>query len=147
MTETRIELTGWKAVAALLVFVAVAGVRLSMRFPAIPDDGRETVRTWLVKDYEGLGPKALAKMASDYRAGLPVHASDPPAQVPQVDLLSLRAHGSRDAMVVRAEVAVNGGAPPDDRRVRYLFLTTKFDGGWMVMAESTEISYYEALVR
>jgi hypothetical protein len=147
MSETRIELTGWKAIAALLVFVAVAGVRLSMRFPAIPDDGRDAVRAWLVKDYEGRGPKALAQMVSDYRAGLPVHVPDPPAEVPQVDFVSLRGHGLRGAMVVRAEVSVNGGVPPDDRPVRYFFLTTKFDGGWMVMSETTEFSYYEALVR
>jgi hypothetical protein len=50
VAETRIELTGRKAIAALAVILAVAGIRLSMRFPAIPDDGRETVRMWLVND-------------------------------------------------------------------------------------------------
>ena len=147
MAETRIKLTGWKAIAALLVILAVAGVRLSMRFPAIPDDGRETVRMWLVNYYEGRGPKAVAQMVADYRAGLPVQAPDPPAVVLQVEFASLGAHGSRDTMVVRAEVTVNGGPPPDDRPVRYLFLTTKFGGGWMVMSETSEFNYYEALVK
>lgn len=146
MPETRIELTGWKAVAGLAVILAITGVRLMMRFPSVPDDGREAVRTWLVNDYEGRGPKALAQMVSDYRAGLPVHTPDPPAVVPQVDFVSLRAHGLREVMVVKAEVTVNGGLPPDDRPVRYLFLTTKVGGGWMIMSETTAFRYYEALV-
>lgn len=147
MPETRIELTGWKAIAALLLILAIAGVGLLMRLPAIPDNGCEAVRAWLVKDYEGRGPKALAQMAADYRAGLPVQAPDPLVEEPQVEFVSLSAHGSRDAMIVRAKVQVNGGTPPDDRPVRYLFLTTKFGGGWMVMSESTEFSYYETLLR
>jgi hypothetical protein len=123
------------------------GVRLSMRFPAIPEDGRETVRAWLVNDYEGRGPKALAQMASDYRAGLPVHAPERPAVAPQIEFVSLKAHGIREAMVVRAEVTVDGGPPSDDRSVRYLYLSPRFDGGWMVMSETNAFSYYEALVR
>jgi hypothetical protein len=86
-------------------------------------------------------------MVADYRAGLPVQAPDPPAVMPQVEFASLGAHGSHDTMVVRAEVTVNGGPPPDDRPVRYLFLTTKFGGGWMVMSETSEFNYYEALVK
>jgi hypothetical protein len=147
MNETRIELTGWKAVAGLAVFLAIAGVRFSMRFPTITNDGRETVRAWLVKDYEGRGPKALAQVVSDYRAGLPAHLPERPAAEPKVDFRSIRAHGWRDAMVVRAEVTVDGAPPPDDRPIRYVFLTTKFDGGWMVMSESSAFNYYEALVR
>jgi hypothetical protein len=145
--ETRFELTGWKAVAGLAVFLAIGGVRLAMRFPAIPDDGRKTVRTWLVKDYEGRGPKAMAQIVSDYRAGPPVYAPEPPAVAPKVEFVSLGAHGWRDATVVRAEVSVDGGSPPDARPVRYLHLTTKFDGGWMVTSETSSFSYYEALVR
>jgi hypothetical protein len=145
--ESRIELTGWKAVAGLGVFLAIAGVRLAMRLPAIQDDGRETVRAWFVQDYEGRGPKAMAQMVSDYRAGLPVHAPEPPVVPPKVEFVLLAAHGSRDVMVVRAEVTVDGGPPPDDRSVRYIYLTTKFGGGWMVMSETNAFSYYEALVR
>jgi hypothetical protein len=147
LAETRIELTGWKAIVALAVFLAISAVRLLMRFPAVADDGREAVRTWLVNDYEGRGPKALAQMASDYRAGLPVHAPERPAVAPQVEFVSLAAHGLRDAMVVRAEVMVDGGSPPDDRPVRYLYLTTRVGGGWMVMSETSELRYYEALMK
>ena len=39
----------------------------------------------------------------------------------------------------------NGGPPPDGQPVRYLFLTTKFEGGWMVLSESDSYRYYRAL--
>lgn len=143
---TQFQLTGWKAVAALLVFVAIAGIRLLMVFQTVPDDGREAVRTWLVEDYEGLGPKAMAQTISDYRAGLPVQVPHP-AEAPQVEFVSLHAHGSPHRMIVRAEVSVNGTLPPDGRSVRYLVLTTKFDGGWMVISETTEYGYYDLLMK
>lgn len=143
---TQFQLTGWKALAALFVFIAIAGIRLSMLFQTVPDDGREAVRAWLVKDYEGLGPKAMAQMVDDYRTGLPVQVPHP-AEVPQVEFVSLHAHGSPHRMIVRAEVSVNGAPPPDGRPVRYLFLTTKFDGGWMVISETNEYSYYDVLVK
>lgn len=146
MGQTRIELSGWKAVAVAAVILCVSAIRFSTRFPTVTDEGRETLRVWLVNDYEGRGPAALARMASDYRAGLPVHSPTPPAVAPHVELVSLSAHGSRDAMVVRSEVTVDGAPPPDGRSVRYLFLTTKVGGGWMVLAESDAFRYYEALL-
>lgn len=146
MAQTRIELSGWKAVAVAAVILAVSGIRFSMRFQTVTDEGRETLRTWLVNDYEGRGPKALAKLVTDYRAGLPVHSPERPTVAPQVEFVSLGAHGSRDTMVVRSEVTVDGGPPPDGRPVRYLFLTTKVGGGWMVLAEADAFQYYEALL-
>lgn len=146
IAETRIELSGWKAIAALVIIVAIAGVRLAVRFQSVPDEGREAVRTWLVDEYEGRGTKALIQMASDYQAGLPLHIPEQPAVPPQVEFVSVAAHGSRDAMIVRVEASVNGAPPPDDRPVRYLHLVRKFGGGWMVTSETSELSYYEALV-
>ncbi len=107
--------------------------------------GRGALRDWLVKDYTGRGPKALAKLVSDYRAGLPAQPPEVPAVVPQVEFVSLSAHGLRDAMVVRTEISVDGGPPPDGQPVRYLFLTTKPEGGWMVLSESDSYNYYEVL--
>jgi hypothetical protein len=145
--ETRIELTGWKAIVMAAIILAVTGFRMYSRFPAVNDDGRKALREWLVKDYTGRGPKALAQRVADYRAGLPERPLDVPAVEPNVEFLSLLAHGWRDAMVVRSEISVDGGTPPDGHPVRYLFLTTKYEGGWMVLSESDWFRYYEALLR
>jgi hypothetical protein len=145
MAEMRIELTGWKAILAAVLFLCMFVVRVYLHVPKVPDEGREELRTWLVKDYTGRGPKDLAQRVADYRAGKPVQPLDIPAVLPNVELVSVSAHGWRDAMVVRTEVSVDGGQPPDGQPVRYLFLTTKFDGGWMVLSESDSYRYYRAL--
>ena len=147
MAETRIELRGWQAIAVLLVILGVSGYRVSTRFQSVPEQGREAVRQWLVKDYEGLGPRALAKRVADYRAGLAPAPVSVPASEPRVEFVSLAAHGWRDAMVVRSEVTLDGGPPPDGRSVRYLYLTTKVGGGWMILSESDSYRYYTALLR
>jgi hypothetical protein len=146
MEGTRIELTGWKAIAVLVVILGISGVRIYSHFATVDDAGREALREWLVKDYTGRGPKALAHLVADYRAGLPAQLPDAPAVEPKVEFVSLSAHGWRDSMVVRTEISVDGGPPPDDRPVRYLFLTTKYEGGWMVFAESDSLQYYRILL-
>jgi len=146
MAETRIELTGWKAIVVAVLVLGVAGYRFYSRFQSVSDNGRGALREWLVKDYTGRGPKALAKRVADYRAGLPDQPLKVPAVEPHVDFVSLSAHGSRDAMIVRTEISVDGGPPPDGQPVRYLFLTTKPEGGWMVLSESDSFRYYEILL-
>jgi hypothetical protein len=121
MGETRIELTGWKAIVTAGIILAVTGYRIYSRFPAVNDDGRKALREWLVKDYTGRGPKALAQRIADYRAGLPDRPLDVPAVEPNVEFVSISAHGWRDAMVVRSEISVDGGTPPDGQSVRYLY--------------------------
>jgi hypothetical protein len=130
------DLTGWKAVAVLAVILGVSGYRIYSPFPTVNDDGRTALREWLVKDYTGSRPGALAQRVTDYRAGLPGRPVAAPAVVPNVEFVSLSAHGWRDARVVRSEVSVDGGTPPDGEPVRYLFLTTKVGGGCMVFSES-----------
>jgi hypothetical protein len=146
MSETRIDLTGWKAVAIAALILAVSGYRLYSRFQTVPDDGREALRTWLVKDYTGKGPKDLARRAADYRAGLPDRPPDVPTVLPRVEFVSLSAHGMRDAMIVRCEISADGGGPPDGKPVRYLHLTAKPGGGWMVLSEGDSYEYYVALL-
>ena len=145
MAETRIELTGRKAIVVAVLILGVSGYRVYSRFQTVSDDGRGALREWLIKDYTGRGPKALAKRVADYRAGLPDQSLEVPAVMPQVEFVSLSAHGLRDAMVVRTEISVDGGPPPDGQPVRYLFLTTKPEGGWMVLSESDSFNYYEVL--
>ena len=145
MAETRIELSGWKAIIVAVLILAVSGYRFYSRFQTVSDDGRGALREWLVKDYTGRGPKDLAKRVADYRAGLPDQPSEVPAVEPNVEFASLSAHGLRDAMVVRTQISVDGGPPPDGQPIRYLFLTTKPGGGWMVLSESDSFNYYEVL--
>jgi hypothetical protein len=149
MAETqigRIELTGWKAIVAVALFLGVSGYRVYSRLQTVNDNGREALREWLVKDYTGRGPKALARRVAVYRAGVQDALDIPAVPDPAIEFASISAHGWPDAMIVRTEISVDGGPPPDDLRVRYLFLTTKVGGGWMVLSESDQFNYYEILL-
>jgi len=146
MGETRIELTGWKAIVVAVLILGVSGFQVYSRIQTVDDGGRAALREWLVKDYTGRGPKALAQKVADYRAGIPGALDLPPVDDPHVEFVSLSAHGWRDTMIVRTQISVDGGPPPDSQPVRYLFLTTKVEGGWMVLSESSALRYYEILL-
>jgi len=45
MGETRIELTGWKAIVAVAIILALSGIRIYWRCPTVNDEGREALRT------------------------------------------------------------------------------------------------------
>jgi hypothetical protein len=147
MEETQINLTGWKAALVILAVLGVTGYRTYARFRTVDDPGREALRIWLVNDYQGRGPAALAQRVADYRAGRP--QAPETALVPMnVDFSSLSAHGSRGIMVVRVDITVDGAPPPDGRSVRYLWLTRSADDThWFVSADSDAFHYYLVLLR
>jgi hypothetical protein len=146
MEQTRFELKGWPAIIVVVLILGVSGYRLYSRFPTVNDDGREALRGWLVKEYTGRGPRALAQRVADYQAGLPDRPVAAPAEEPKVEFVSLSAHGSPSDMIARVEVSVDGGPPPDGRPVRYLFLTAVPERGWIVFAETDSYHYFEILL-
>jgi hypothetical protein len=115
MEQMRFELKGWKAAAVAVVILGMIGYCTSTRFRTVDDAGREVLRTWLIRDFQGLGPKGLAQRVADYRAGVRTQ-EEAPSKVPEVEITSLSAHGLPDNMVVRVEVTVDGGPPPDGHR-------------------------------
>jgi hypothetical protein len=145
MEQVRFELRGWKAAAVAVVIVGMIGYHTSTRFRTVDDAGREVLRTWLIRDFQGLGPKGLAQRVADYRAGVRTQ-EEAPSKVPEVEITSLSAHGSPDNMIVRVEVAVDGGPPPDGHPVRYLILTRKVEGDWFVFTETDSFRYYQVLM-
>jgi hypothetical protein len=90
-------------------------------------------RERLLNEYSGRGPKDIARIVAEAREGSPIEPV--PEVVPRdVQFTSIAAHGRMGAPVtlVRAEITVDGGPPPDGRSVRYFRVTRKFmDGSWM----------------
>ena len=48
-------------------------------------------------------------------------------------------------MIVKVEVTVNGGTPPDGQSTRYLYVSRNFDDTWNILSESNSYSYTRAL--
>lgn len=149
MAEYSSQLKGWQAVAAIAALAVFTGGRMHFRMRPVDEGVREAVRARLLNEYSGRGPKDVARILAEAREGKPVEELQPVLQR-DVEFTSLAAHGRMGGSltVVRAEISVDGGPPPDGRAVRYFSVSPKFGGdGWMVNGESDAYRYYQELVR
>jgi len=141
------QLRGWHAVVAILALLGFFAIQMVLRVRTVDDGVRNAVRERLLNEYSGRGPKDIARIVEEVRQGSPI---EPVLEVVQRDIefTSMAAHGRMDGsvIVVRAEITVDGGAPPDGRSVRYFRVTRKFNGdGWMVVGDSDSYLYYREL--
>ncbi len=147
MAEYNFQLRGWHAVVGIVALLGYMGVRTWLRVRTVEDGMRDAVRDRLLNEYSGRGPKDVARLLAGAREGVPV---EPLPELVQRDVVfsSMAAHGRMGGPVtfVRAEVTVDGAAPPDGRSVRYFSVSRQYDGGWMVAGESNSYSYYRELL-
>lgn len=147
MAEYNFQLRGWHALVGILVLVGFIGVKVWLRICSVDDEMRDAVRVELLQEYSGRGPKDVARIVTEAREGLPI---EPVPEVVQRDIefSSMGAHGKIGAheTLVRAEITVDGGAPPDGRAIRYFRISRKYGGGWMVVGETNSYLYYNELL-
>jgi hypothetical protein len=147
MPEYNFQLRGWQAIVAMVALVGFFGIKAAVHVRTVDDEMRAAVRERLLNEYSGRGPKDLARMVQEAREGSPVEMP-PPVVQREVEFTSIAAHGKIGGGVtlVRAEVTVDGGPPPDSRSIRYFGISRKLEGGWMVVGESNSYSYYNELL-
>jgi hypothetical protein len=145
VAEYNVTLKGWKALAVLAVLAGIYGLRIYSRIQTVDDAGRDILTAWLLKDYQGQGPHDIVKRVQDYKAGLPVQ---PITEIKpmNIEFAALAARGSRSSMIVKAQITVDGGTPPDGQPVRYFYMTYTPDTGWAVLAETDSYSYSRTLL-
>jgi hypothetical protein len=146
MAEYNIQLRGWHALVGIAALLAFFGIEMFLRVRSVDDGMRNAVRERLVNEYSGRGPKDIARIVAEAR-GSPIE-SVPEVVQRDVEFASIAAHGrmGAPAILVRAEITVDGGPPPDGRKVRYFRVAHKFmEDGWMVVGESTPYFYYREL--
>lgn len=147
MPEYNFPLRGWQAIAAIVALLGFFGIKAALHVRSVDDEMRAAVRERLLNEYSTRGPQDLARMVQEAREGLPVEMPTPVVQR-DVEFNSIAAHGKigGGAALVRAQVTVDGGPPPDGRSIRYFAISPKMEGGWMVMGESNSYSYYNELL-
>jgi hypothetical protein len=146
MAQYNFQLRGWPAVIAVAAIAGFTGLKVYLRVRPVDDAMRDAVRVELVKEYSGRGPRDVTRILTEAHQGLPVE-SLPPLMQREVEFTSMAARGGSDGLVVRADVNVDGGAPPDGRAVRYFRVSRKFGGdGWMVVGESDAYRYFMELM-
>ena len=148
MAEYNFQLRGWHAIVGVAALLVFWGIQVYMRVTSVDDAMRDAVRAELLNEYSGRGPKDVARLVAEARAGSPVEPV--PALVQRdVEFNSIAACGKIGGPVtfVRADLTVDGGPPPDGRPVRYFRVSRKFvGGGWMVIGESDSYTYFMQLV-
>jgi hypothetical protein len=146
--EYRQQLKGWQAAAAVVVILGIVGYQCARRIQPVDDAARFAIGVSLTREYQGKGLREQVQEYLKQKASGGAPKEPPPSDVPipRVELVSVKAHGSSDAMVAKVEVTVNGGPPPDGRSVRYLDLMRAVDGRWLVVADSDAYHYMTSLL-
>jgi hypothetical protein len=143
MAEYNVQLRGWHALVAIVALIGFTGFKMYLRVRPVEDGVRDAIRLSLLNEYSGRGPKDVARLVGEARAGLPVEPVAPLVQR-NVEFTSIKARGKIGGPVtlVRAEITVDGGAPPDGRSVLFFRVTRRFMGdGWMVVGETDSYRY------
>ena len=146
MDQFTLNFKGWKAIAVLALIAAIYGFDVYSRFQRVDDDGRKVLQTWLLMDYNGHGRRDIIRRVEAYKAGLPVEPLKP-IEPMNIEFRSLSAHGRAHDMIVKAEITVDGGPPPDGQPVRYFNMTHDADRGWSVFNEADSYWYYRMMLR
>jgi hypothetical protein len=146
MDQYTVTFRGWKAIAVIALIVAVYGLRVYSRIQKVDEDGRNVLQAWLLKDYNGQGPRDIMRRMQDYKAGLPVQPMKA-IEPMNIDFPVLSAHGSASEMVVKVEISVDGSPPPDGQPIRYFHMSHDADRGWSVSSETDSFWYYRTMLR
>ncbi len=146
--EYRQQLKGWQAAVAAVVILGIVAYQCARRIQTVDDAARFAIGVSLTREYQGKGLKEQMQEYLKQRAsGGAAHEPPPSVEpIPMVELVSVKAHGSKDVMVAKVELTVNGGTPPDGRSVRYLDLMRSVDGRWLVVADSDGYHYMTSLL-
>jgi hypothetical protein len=139
--EYQMNLRGWKAVAVAAAILGITAYQCATRIQTVDDAARQTLHTWLVREYQGKGLHQLVDAYLKHKAGVPEEPAPADTPAPAVEFVSLKAHGSKDNLVVRAEITMNDGPPNDGRPVRYLRMMRSVEGRWIVVGDSTSLDY------
>jgi hypothetical protein len=147
--EYRQNLKGWHAAVVALGILAVVAYQCTRRIQTLDESARFAIGVSLVREYRGAGLKQQVQEYLKERAngGAAQEPATTVTPMPHVDLALVGAHGSKDMIVAKVKVRVNGGPPPDGRSIRYLdLMRSATDGRWQVVADSDAYHYMMSLL-
>jgi hypothetical protein len=141
--EYRQNLKGWHAAVVALGILAGVGYQCTRRIQTLDESARFAIGISLVREYRGAGLKQQVQEYLNQKTG----QAPTVTATPHVDLALVGAHGSKDIIVAKVKVRVNGGPPPDGRSIRYLdLMRSSADGRWQVVADSDAYHYMMSLL-
>ena len=144
MSEIKIQLKGIHAVIALVALAGFFGYKYYNVQTTLDTEGAEVLKNFIRGDY--LSHAMIGIQATDFKAG---NIEDIEKKVQKVlgagkiDFFSLKARGTSNDIIVRAEISVNGKPPETGKAVRYFRMEYyTITGHWRVHREVTAFSYH-----
>ncbi len=136
----KLELKGWKAIAALVVIAAVVGGKFLMERSTLATEATEEIKFYLRGEYVSheLRDFDLDQMTDEEAEA----KAQELLKLEDIQFTSISARGRGDDVRVKLEIQVAGQDPPDGERMRYYQLSHSAITGWHVEREITALSYY-----
>ena len=134
MSDKSVTLTGWKAVAAIVLVAGFVGFRWYTAREALDTAGREYLEEWIAME---LARPLLADTTTSLEErGQAVLAAT------KVRIRSMSGRGPLDDLVVKVELEPSSDLPAGTELVRYYRLEYSTIMGWRHRADATALSYY-----
>ncbi len=141
MSQVQFQLKGWPAVGAVVIAAAFLGYKVFLVHASLGPEQLEEVRVYLRAEYSG---RPVDDLRDAIASGHLDRATDLAAEIQamqDIEFVSIKARGT-DEVVVRLEIEVDGGPPPDGRNVRYYIMTHSMITGWRVKRPCSSWNYY-----
>ncbi len=133
------KLTGWKAVAFLVVVAALGAYRFTRARAALEGQGREALEAWIVGEIQ-------RPLLADTTLGLAEKGEALLATSDAVRIRALDARGPFDDVHVKVELEPNPALPPGFALVRYYRMRYSSLTGWSHKGRSSPLSYWLAFL-
>lgn len=138
--EDRAFLKGWSAVLAIVVTTAAVVGKSMLERSTLESGAAELIKLQLRGEYSAreLAGVDVSKLSEAEMEA----AAEELLALNSIALTSVSARGGGDDVIVKVEIQVAGGDPPDGKRVRYFRMSHGAVTGWRVERETTALSYY-----
>jgi uncharacterized protein HemX len=145
--STQIKVTGWKAIAVVVVVVAIVAFRFVSQNRTLQTEAVEQIKTELAAEY---ARQLLPQLQQAAQAQSPADEAQTEQLVRQlstdnIEITSITARGSGDDIVARVDIVVDGGLPSDGKSTRYYKMEYSTVTGWRFRYEVGKWSYYLTL--
>ncbi|MFC1522780.1 hypothetical protein ACFL6Y_10265 [Elusimicrobiota bacterium] len=143
--KPTVKLSGWSAIVAIVLAGAFMVVRYQMIQTSVNTKGKAVLKRELATQYyrnilEGKDP---SKMSAQEVNELGDQVMSAKKKIDKITFKSMSARRGRDnEVLVRAEILVDGKAPPKGEAVRYFRMTYSSITGWRYRYETSAFTYY-----
>ena len=134
MSQINIQLTGFKAVMAIVVVIGFVGFRFVSAASSIETDAAEELKFWLQAEY-----------SRQFMAAHPEPDEEEAQQLlalQRIEFSEITGRGTPDDMAVRVKIRVDGSPPPYGAEVRYFRMDHSLVFGWKYRRDISKLLYY-----